>query len=463
MEAPRGREGHPLLSSPGVTVRRCARRRALATLIAILALIVTVAATPAGILRADAAWAPTGPLPGLSSGRVWSLAIDPADPKVVLAATDKGVYRSADAGATWAQSSLAAGTVWTVGFDLRPPYSAFAGLDGKGVARSDDKGLTWQVSTAGLPAPTVRSLAFGLSAIAAGTPDGVAVSADGATWRGAGLKGYDISSLAVSANAPQLTLVAAADHVPVGAAGHLFRNTALAASWEQLSVGPSTAVVSSLAVGPLPADTQIRSILVTTSAGVFLSRDGGTNWTKQYPPAGQDTGSNAALTTAAFSPLDPKLVYAGNDAGGSSGGDLLRSTDGGLTFTPFDDGLPQDARNVGTIAVSPTAPPLVVAALDPPNGGGRLVAQTDSTAPAPAPTGTPEAAVALPSQTSLPTFTPPPAAVTPPILPAAGGRSIFRRAFDWPLPLAVELLVIVVGVYVFLRWRQHRLDIEGPP
>jgi hypothetical protein len=446
-----------------VTVRRCARRRALATLLAILALTVTLTATPSGLLHATAAWAPTGPLVGLGSGRVWSLAIDPADPKVVLAATDHGVFRSADGAATWAQTSLATGTVWTVGFDLRKPNPALAGLEGGGVARSDDGGVTWKASTAGLPSPTVRALAFGLSGMAAGTTDGVAVSVDGTAWQNVGLQGFDISALGMSANTPQITLVAAADHVPVGTSGHLFRNAGLAAAWEQLTAGPAQAVVSSLAVGPLPADTQIRALIATTSAGVFRSGDGGTNWTKVYPASGQDAATNATLTATAFSPLDPKLVYAGNDAGGSGGGDLLRSTDGGLTFSPYDDGLPPAGRNVGAIAISPTSPPLVVAALNPPDGGGRLVAQTDSTAPAPAPTGTPEVAQPLPSQTSLPTFTPPPASVTAPLLPDAGGRSVFRRAVDWPLPLALELLVIVVGVYVFLRWRQRHLDIEGPP
>src|SRR6202011_535935 len=143
-------------------------------------------------------------------------------------------------------------------------------------------------SSAGLPSPTVRSLAFGLSGIAAGTADGVAVSVDGRTWENAGMHGFDVSALAVSANVPQITLVAAADHVPAGTNNHLFRNVGLAAAWEPLTAGPAQAVVSSRSAGPLPADTQIRPLLATSSAGVFRSGDGGTNWTKVYPAAGQD-------------------------------------------------------------------------------------------------------------------------------------------------------------------------------
>jgi hypothetical protein len=35
--------------------------------------------------------------------------------------------------------------------------------------------------------------------------------------------------------------------------------------------------------------------------------------------------------------------------------------------------------------------------------------------------------------------------------------------FNWPLPLAVEVLTVLAAVYVYMRWRQRRLHIEGPP
>ncbi|HET9051239.1 MAG TPA: hypothetical protein VFO60_06010 [Candidatus Dormibacteraeota bacterium] len=450
-----------------MTVRRCARRRALFTLLAILALPVTLAiahapvraaATPAAV----AAWAPAGSLPGLGSGHIWSLAIDPANAAVALAATDHGVYRSQDAGRTWVQTSIATGTAWVVGFDQRKPNPAFAGLDHGGVARSDDAGATWAATTAGLPDKTVRTLAFGLAGIAAGTAGGVAISADGTTWRAVGLAGYDVSSLVVAANAPAITLFAATDHGVPGSTATVFKSTGLA-GWDPVQIGGPDTVVTGLAAGVQPADTQVRPLICTTTAGVYRSGDGGVNWSKVFPPPSQDTTSVATLSTAAFSPLDPRLLYGGDDAGGSSGGALLRSTDGGLTFSPFDQGLPDTGRNVVALAVSPTNPPLVLVALDPPGGAGHLLAQTDTTAPAPAPTATPEAAVQLPQATPLPTFTPPPEAVTTAPSDTSGDRSIVRRALDWPLPLAVELLVLVVAGYVAVRLRQRYLDIEGPP
>jgi hypothetical protein len=68
--------------------------------------------------------------------------------------------------------------------------------------------------------------------------------------------------------------------------------------------------------------------------------------------------------------------------------------------------------------------------------------------------------------TPLPTGTAQPApTATPAPAPEArsGVRRFVDRVFGWPIPLAVEVLVVIAGAYILLRWRQRRLDIEGPP
>ena len=111
-----------------------------------------------------------------------------------------------------------------------------------------------------------------------------------------------------------------------------------------------------------------------TSQGIFRSGDGGITWT-----AGTGVPQALTLTVVQFGPLDPNLAYAGADAGGSSGGDFYRSTDGGLTYHKADTGLPSGRRNVEAIAIANTTPPEVVVALNPPTGGSQIYIESDLT------------------------------------------------------------------------------------
>lgn len=399
-------------------------------------------------------------LPGLGMGRVWDVAIDPADPNIALAATDIGVFRSADAGQTWSATPLRGSRVWTVGFDQRAPHPAFAGLSGRGISRSDDGGTSWVDDSAGLSSLDVRRLAFGLDGIAAGTANGVALTADGKAWRGAGLEGYAISGLAVAANAPQFTLVAGVDGGDTSK-GFLFRNTGGGVTWEVLKDGlPDTGVVSSVVAGPLPQSAQKRPLLVTLDTGTYHSVDGGTTWSLSQGIPTQPTV--VRLTTAAFSPLDPNLVYAGGDAGGSSSGSaLLRSTDGGGTFTAAEDGLPKQ-HNVEALAVGSSTPPLVLAAIDPNGAVASVQREQDATAPSPAAQVGEATGQPIPSVLPTPSPTARPRA-TPLAAGAGGGSRSLPRLFQWPLPLAAELLVVVAVAYAAVRWRHRYLDVEGPP
>jgi hypothetical protein len=413
---------------------------------------------------ARAAYTPSGQFPGLGSGRLWSLAVNPGNGSVVIAGTDNGVYRSGDGGATWSPTSLRGVRAWVVGFDARDQHTAFAGLDGRGVARSSD-GSTWTDSSSGLTDMTVRSLAFGLEGIAAGTRSGVDVSADGSKWRSAGLDGYSVSAVAVSANQPQLTIVAGVDGMPSGAqgSGFLFRNSGGGQQWETLQQGlPAQTFVSSVAAGPLPATGQPRPLLVTTSKGVYHSGDGGTTWTSSTGVPDQTN-----LTVTAYSPLDPNLVYAGADAGGSSGGVLMRSTDSGASFTAVADALPDGRRNVDALAVGAATPPVVLVGVNPPNGAATVFRGQDAGAPTPAGTGQEAAGAALSSATPTPKATARPRieATRPPQIhtESTGIRHVLEVVVRFPFPLTLELLFILLIVYLVLRWRQRYLDVEGPP
>jgi len=244
---------------------------------------------------ARAAFAPAGSLPGLGSGRIWSVAVDPAAPATLLAGTDSGLFGSRDGGATW-KSELAGMRVWVAGFDVRHPTMAFAGTDGAGVYASADAGATWAPASIGIPDPHVRALAFGLDGIAAGTDSGVAVTPDGKSWRDAGLDGYHVAALTVAANSPQFTLIAGTDG---GKGGFLFRNSG-GNAWEVLQSGlPGDAVVSSLTSGPIDQAVPKRPVLAATSKGIFRSGDGGTTWTQSGGVPVSALRSVGSMTTSA--------------------------------------------------------------------------------------------------------------------------------------------------------------------
>ena len=430
-----------------------------AALLALAAATAGIATLPGEVTATAAGFSALHPLPGLKAGRLWSVAVSQAQAQTVLVGTDGGVYRSADGGTTW-RLTLSGVRVWVVGFDARNQQEAFAGTAGKGVYASGDSGATWAASSAGLANANVRAMAFGLDGIAAGTDSGVAVSPDGHIWHGAGLDGDSISAITVAANSPQFTLIAGADNGNI-ASGYLFRSTA-GSAWEVLQSGlPAAAVVSSLTAGPIDQAVPKRPILAATSKGIYRSGDSGDTWT-----AGNGVPTGMTLTTALYSPLDPGLVYAGADSGGSTGGDLLRSTDGGVNFAPADAGLPSASKNVVAIGIAPTNPVTVVVGLDPPSGIAGMFSEVDASAPAP-PKLTAEApgapvATVITTPKAKPTPKPKHARVAAAPSTPSGIQQFAGSAFHWPAPLVFEILLVLLAAYAFVRWRQ-RYYIEGPP
>lgn len=112
----------------------------------------------AGILKSTdggATWAiigtgpedgPFGPKPYFFGGYVGSLAVDPQNSQVLLAAVSEvsnlgGVWRSADGGQTWTQIGL--GLPTQVFFNPTNGNVAYAAIAGGGVFRSTNSGVTW--------------------------------------------------------------------------------------------------------------------------------------------------------------------------------------------------------------------------------------------------------------------------------------------------------------------------------
>jgi photosystem II stability/assembly factor-like uncharacterized protein len=133
------------------------------------------------------------PRPGYA---VWSIAIHPADPDVLLAGYEPGaILRSEDAGATWRPAgydvAYAPGTegeprrVIGLAFDPAAPDHAYGAIEVGGLVVSRDGGRTW--TGAALPdrdAADCHAVAVGAAGVLAATRVGLLGSADrGASWR----------------------------------------------------------------------------------------------------------------------------------------------------------------------------------------------------------------------------------------------------------------------------------------
>jgi hypothetical protein len=471
----------PLTSTPAAPPQHHRRRLAALVAGAGAGLLLLAAGLASGATAATAGWTATGRLPGLTaSERIWDVVFAPNDASLAAAATDNGVYLSRDGGQTWGSAGLAGTPVWSVAFDpASTPDTLFAGLQGKGGIRSTaDLGVTWRDDSTGLPNRDVRCLVVSPSGFAAGTDDGVALSQNGSSWYSAGLSGDSVSSLALVSSPPSATLFAGIDH-PTPTAGYLFQLTLAAgsskvSSWAPVSSGlpASTAsnplVVNAIAAGPVPQSAP-SPLLVLTSKGAFRSGDGGKTWTSS-----NGLPSGTTLTDATFSPLDPNLVYAGSDAGGSSGGGAWRSMDGGQTFSDFGAGLPtahpagQSApREVEALAVADGKPyPTVIAAVNAYGGTPIIYRQVDASAPSPP---------ALPAVGQVPTIpasAAPTQAATSAPPPNHHGRSgssstplvarVAGAVFHFPVPLVFEVLLVLVVLFVWIRWRRNYY-VAGPP
>jgi photosystem II stability/assembly factor-like uncharacterized protein len=118
-------------------------------------------ATDRGLLRTSDAGATFQSLRlGLASS-VLAVAASATDRGLAVAATPLGVFRSLDGGASWQQVSqaLAAGAIHSLGFIPGDARLLFAATQG-GLLRSADQGRSWEREAWGLPASDIAGLAF---------------------------------------------------------------------------------------------------------------------------------------------------------------------------------------------------------------------------------------------------------------------------------------------------------------
>jgi len=287
---------------------------------------------------------------GLNGSAVLGLAICSTAPNVLYSATDAGVFKSSDGGASWRLQRAAFRFAQAVAVAPSDPSRVYAG-NSFGVYKSADGGTTWVYSSTGIVGGDInRARDVRALAVDPGNPDivyaatmlGVYKTTNGGqTWnyRFSQFVGRNTAMSALGIDPAQPNTVFA------GGFGPQYKTTDGGNNW----LGPRgpSGLYQAYAISPLNPG------LVFAANGVLIrSLDGGSTWRTLNVLTGSDF---FFIESVALAPTDPNLVFAGTQGAG-----VYRSTDMGETWSALNAGLTHP--EITALLISPADPRLVYAA-----------------------------------------------------------------------------------------------------
>ena len=236
----------------------------------------------------------------MKGSMVWSLAVDPSDPRVMFAGTGTpskpGVYRSTDAWKSWehrpmeiAEECPKVGIPRPTGISVDPTDSrhVWVGFEVDGVRHSADGGDTWTKVNGQIPNQDVHNVLA-----VAGPPKAVFTvvnddiwrsTDDGKTWQAAHARQvfpwHYPRGIAVKPDDPRTVFLTLGDATP-GRVGAVMRSTDAGATWTSLGlpVQPNSAVWT-VSIPAFAPDT----VFAASRYGyLYRSDDSGDSWRKLW-------------------------------------------------------------------------------------------------------------------------------------------------------------------------------------
>jgi photosystem II stability/assembly factor-like uncharacterized protein len=285
---------------------------------------------------------------------------DPASPGTVFALAGgptsavASLYQSADHGNSWTLLSSSLDGERVVPDLLNTNIIYLSGLQTHAVYKSVDGGHTFVPSDTGMPTggaggPVVLSGATGtlmpfssqagtfLSTIGGA---GIFRSADAAqswSFANSGLSAWQGLSIAVDPQQPRVVYLATSQAI--------FKSSDSGANWTKIQARGT----SSIAVDPFQSSHLLAEM---ANQGLFESHDGGATWaavTNLPPPP---NGGVTFITAVNFHPKIPGTIFVSTNGAG-----ILRSTDGGATYTIVNNGLPN--VETSSVVANPQTPAML--------------------------------------------------------------------------------------------------------
>jgi len=275
---------------------------------------------------------------GFDTGTIYSIAIDPKNPKIVYAGSwGSGIYKSIDGGNNWFKPYEGTPFVDVNNLLIDPNNTdiIYASTFGKGLQKSLDGGKNWGVlkdGTGGFLAMDYTNnkvLYFGAQG------GNIYKTEDaGISWKLIkSIEGAGRTSVAVDPKNPSI-LYAGVEYVG------FFKSIDGGVNWNLQNSGITNVRILSLAVDPVNS----QNIYIGTidygieSGGIFKSTNGGTNWTRVF--------NNGGIWSIAINPKNTNIVYGALNCCG-----ILKSTNSGFTWEKIDS---PDIFILGrTIAINP--------------------------------------------------------------------------------------------------------------
>ena len=295
---------------------------------------------------------------GLLQAHVDSLAIDPSNSSVLYAGTEaSGVFKSTNGGRSWVPinaglpNSQSEGAFTALAVDPLDPITAYAGSWLDGLFKSADGGTSW-TGLAGLPNKEVRTVAVDPAiegTIYVGGGGALYKSVDGGQTFSTLTNGLppfpDVYQIVFD---PTRSSTIYASMYASGLSG-VYKTNDGGAHWIGARKGLHALTPYGLAIDPSDPQTLYAGVPCTSSPYpcIFKTTNGGRRW------AASSSGVTQTVNALAVDPASPSTVYAGTEDpySGYNGQGVMRSTDGGSTWSPFDTGLRN--LNVACMAIEP--------------------------------------------------------------------------------------------------------------